>query len=242
MYNYGKQNAVFEYMPNMWFRMYDEWADDPKVQMMPEVYQRRLVMIFCLTNKADKNVTGDVTLQDSYIAFQLRIDPDEWQKTKREFIQRGFIDKDNKLIAWGRRQFRSDSSATRVRAYRDRVKQERNVTVTPPDTDTDTDTDTDNKKPKGFFAAVIKIPLKDNTEYEIPAELVCELTNAYKTVNVPEELKKCRAWNKANVSKRKTKRGIKRHLHYWISSVADRQKQQSINKNDQAVQDFLDDE
>ena len=31
-----------------WFRMYAEFATDPKVQMMPEAMQRRLVMLLCL--------------------------------------------------------------------------------------------------------------------------------------------------------------------------------------------------
>ena len=32
-------------MPMPWFRMWSEFADDPKVQIMPEAMQRRLVML-----------------------------------------------------------------------------------------------------------------------------------------------------------------------------------------------------
>ena len=35
-------------MANPWFRMYSEFATDPKVQSMSEAMQRRLMMLFCL--------------------------------------------------------------------------------------------------------------------------------------------------------------------------------------------------
>jgi hypothetical protein len=35
-------------MSNPWFRMYSEFAHDPKVQMMTEVMQRRYIMLMCM--------------------------------------------------------------------------------------------------------------------------------------------------------------------------------------------------
>ena len=35
-------------MANPWFRMYAEFATDPKVQSMSEAMQRRLTMLLCL--------------------------------------------------------------------------------------------------------------------------------------------------------------------------------------------------
>lgn len=125
-------------MANPWFRMYAEFANDPKVQMMSEVDQRRFVMLLCMRCSNDH-----VTLQDNEVAFQLRITEDEWAQTKARFLAKRLIDEDNLPAAWDKRQFTSDSSAERVRKHRERKKQEakhqRNVTVTPPDTDTDTD-------------------------------------------------------------------------------------------------------
>lgn len=122
-------------MSNQWFRMYAEFASDAKVQMMPENYQRRLLMLMCL------RCNGDVTLQDVEAAFQLRISNDEWAETKRDFIARGFIDSSNNLLNWDKRQYRSDSSAERVRKHREAKRSSDvtlcNVTVTPPDTDTE---------------------------------------------------------------------------------------------------------
>jgi len=129
-------------MANQWFRMYAEFATDPKVQMMSEADQRRFVMVLCLRCSND-----DVTLQDEEIAFQLRISNEDWAQTKARFIAKGLINDDNKPTAWDRRQFVSDSSAERVRKHRDKKKQAAkrvcNVTATPPEADTDTEADTE---------------------------------------------------------------------------------------------------
>lgn len=127
-------------MANQWFRMYGEFATDPKVQMLSEANQRRYVMLLCL-----RCSNGDVTLQDEEIAFQLRISMDDWMATKSVLLAKNLIAEDCRPTAWDKRQYVSDSSAARVAAHRARKKAEKkpacNVTETPPDTDTDTDTD-----------------------------------------------------------------------------------------------------
>lgn len=134
-------------MSNSWFRMYHEFATDPKIQMLSEAYQRRFVMVLCL-----RCCNDDVTLQDEEIAFQLRISNEEWSDTKKVFLDKGLINGDNNPANWDKRQFVSDSSAERVRRHRaKKSKQQKtqcNVTVTPPDTDTDTDTDIKKTKQK----------------------------------------------------------------------------------------------
>jgi hypothetical protein len=138
-------------MANPWFRLYAEFANDPKVQMLTETEQRRLVMLFCF------RCNGHVTLQDEEVAFQLRISNDEWALTKANFIAKGFINSANEVLNWDKRQFVSDSSAARVAKHREKKKQESNVTVTPPDTETDTESNTD--KPKTFtpLAALVSL-------------------------------------------------------------------------------------
>lgn len=125
-------------MANQWFRMYGEFATDPKVQMLSEANQRRYVMLLCL-----RCSNGDVTLQDDEIAFQLRISSEEWASTKATLLAKKLITEDNRPTAWDKRQYVSDSSAARVAAHRARKKAEKkpacNVTETPPDTETDTD-------------------------------------------------------------------------------------------------------
>lgn len=119
-----------------WFRMYGEFATDPKVQMMSEADQRRFVMLLCLRCSND-----GVTLHETEIAFQLRISNEEWATTKALFLSKGLIDEECMPTSWDRRQFVSDSSRARVAAHRAKKKQACNVTVTPPDTDTDTEQD-----------------------------------------------------------------------------------------------------
>lgn len=114
-------------MANQWFRLYSEFSHDPKVQMLSEVNQRRLVMLFCI------RCNGNVTLQDEQVAFQLRISMDEWLASKATFIDKNFINNDNEVLNWDKRQFVSDSSAERVAKHRERMKQSSNVTVTPPE-------------------------------------------------------------------------------------------------------------
>src|SRR3990172_8673486 len=118
-------------MSNPWFRMYSEFMHDPKVQIMSEHNQRRLLMIFCM------RCNGDVTLHDAHVTFQLRISQEEWEKSKAVFMASGFIDSANKVLNWDKRQFVSDSSAARVAKHRALHKTVTvtpcNVTVTPPE-------------------------------------------------------------------------------------------------------------
>lgn len=146
-------------MANAWFRLYAEFATDPKVQMLSESDQRRLIMLFCF------RCNGDVTLHDEEVTFMLRISNDEWQQTKSLFIAKGFINNSNEILNWDKRQFTSDTSRNRVAAYRERKKQSSNNDVTLQKRHSnaiDTEqiqnrTDTDNKKTtqkNNFFAGI----------------------------------------------------------------------------------------
>ena len=137
-------------MANPWFRLYSEFAHDPKIQMLSEAMQRRYVMLMCL--RCSETLE---TLHETEIAFQLRLSTDELDETKQLFISKNFIDKHWNLLNWDKRQFVSDSSTMRVAKHRQKKKQESNANETLQkrqsnaiDTDTDTDTDTEKKKNK----------------------------------------------------------------------------------------------
>ena|ERR1017187_6288524 len=98
-------------MANQWFRMYSEFADDPKVQLLPEKMQRRLVMLFCARCKFE-------SLDEEEIPFLLRISLEETSETKKLFMSKGFIDKDWNVLNWDKRQYISDSSTARVQKFR----------------------------------------------------------------------------------------------------------------------------
>lgn len=101
-----------------WFRLYHEFATDPKVQSMSEAMQRRLIMLMCLrcSNTLE-------TLQEQDICFALRIDETELATTKALFIQKKFVDEHWAILQWDKRQKPSDSSTERVRKHREAQKQ-----------------------------------------------------------------------------------------------------------------------
>jgi hypothetical protein len=135
-------------MANPWFRLYSEFAHDPKIQMLSEAMQRRYVMLMCLRCSEVLE-----TLHETEIAFQLRLSTDELDETKQLFISKNFIDKHWNLLNWDKRQFVSDSSTMRVAKHRNKKKQVSNADETlqkrPSNAiDTDTDTESDKKKEK----------------------------------------------------------------------------------------------
>lgn len=99
--------------PLPWFRLYTEFSVDPKVQIMSEQMQRRLVMLFCLCRSEALH-----TLNDDEIAFALRISAEELAETKALFLCKGFIDETWSILNWDKRQFASDCSTERVRKHR----------------------------------------------------------------------------------------------------------------------------
>lgn len=106
-----------------WFRLYGEFATDPKVQMMSEAMQRRLVMLFCL-ECSNGLETFHVTERATSIAFALRVSDEILAETKVVFLAKGFINDDWTLRNWSTRQYESDSSTARVKAWRDKKKQQ----------------------------------------------------------------------------------------------------------------------
>jgi len=133
-------------MANPWFRLYSEFAHDPKIQMLPEAMQRRYVMLMCL--KCSETLE---TLHETEIAFQLRLSEAELIETKQLFVSKNFIDEQWNLLNWDKRQFVSDSSTMRVRKYRDKKKQPSNDDETLQKRQSnaiDTDTDTEKKHKK----------------------------------------------------------------------------------------------
>jgi hypothetical protein len=140
-------------MANPWFRLYSEFAHDPKIQMLSEAMQRRYVMLMCLRCSEVLE-----TLHETEIAFQLRLSTGELEETKQLFISKNFIDKHWNLLNWDKRQFVSDSSTMRVAKHRNKKKQVSNVDETlqkrPSNAiDTDTDTDTEHKQKKATVVA-----------------------------------------------------------------------------------------
>lgn len=68
----------------------------------------------------------------------------------------------------------------------------------------------------------IKLPLNDGTEYPVTFDEVDECKKLYPAVNVEQELRNMRGWCLSNPTKRKTKKGISKFIHTWLSKEQDR--------------------
>lgn len=140
-------------MANPWFRLYAEFVHDPKVQCMPEEFQRRLVMLFCL--RCSEVIA---TLSDEDLAFQMRISMDQLAQTKAAFIKKGFIGDDWSLRNWDKRQRVSDQSAARTRLYRERLRDAGDSSHVTASDALETDADTEEKNKKKGSALPMKLP------------------------------------------------------------------------------------
>jgi hypothetical protein len=85
-------------------------------------------------------------LRDRKIAVKLGVQVRELEEVCRRLQEVGLIDAELNPLAWDSLQYRSDTSAERVRKYRQKqkvsgAKRNSNVTVTGQDTDTDADTE-----------------------------------------------------------------------------------------------------
>jgi hypothetical protein len=167
-------------MANPWFRMYSEFADDSKVQMLSEVDQRRLVMIFCLQCKEHLG-----TLHETEIAFHLRIMPLELQASKEIFIEKGFIDEKWNVLNWNRRQFLSDSSTDRVRKFR-RKKQDETLLWPKETVQNRTDTEAETEKPSREKTP--RAPTKSNLIKQRHAEFKAKIKQYWEFKNPGVEI------------------------------------------------------
>ena len=228
--------------------MYSEFANDPKVQMMSEAMQRRLIMLFC-----DRSCDVLVTFCDEDIAFHWRISDGELAEAKALFIKKGFIDEHWNLLNWNKRQFISDTSTERTKRYRERKRtsQERHIVTDVTkcdalDTDTDTEADTEKSlsaappplassadaleaeasksaKPVEDRGPVVgKLPLVSGTLWEFRERDVGDWREAFPAVDVPQQLCAMREWLNANRTRRKTGNGIRKFVVAWLSREQDK--------------------
>jgi hypothetical protein len=64
---------------------------------------------------------------------------------------------------------------------------------------------------------VLEIPLKNGKMYAVKADDIARWKQSYPALDVDLELLRIRDWNHANPGKRKTSRGISRHINSWLS-------------------------
>lgn len=112
-----------------WFRMYTESVDDEKLRLLAFEDRWHFVAILCCKGQGILDDAGPLLRRK--IAVKLGLDMRTLDDVARRLAEVGLLDQETlQPIAWDVRQMRSDSSAERVRAYRERMKRDGNVTVT----------------------------------------------------------------------------------------------------------------
>ena len=156
-------------MSNPWFRMYNDFIYDEKIEFLSFEDQRHFVFLLCMKNLGllDKEYPQQGML-DRVIARRLGLYGEAFDNAKIRLMAVGVIDVNWQPVGWNSRQFVSDSDpshAERQRRYRERQKEKASsdvtgdVTVTVLDTDTDTDIEK-KEKAKAFSPPIGDVLLK----------------------------------------------------------------------------------
>lgn len=145
-----------------WFRMYSEAVDDEKLRLLAFEDRWHFVAILCC--KCAGVLDSDDPLLRRKMAVKLGLGIRELDEVARRLSEVGLIDFETmQPLHWDERQFQSDTSTDRVKAYRDRMKRGCNVSETAQEAETDTETDTEKKtkapdKPARFDALKVELP------------------------------------------------------------------------------------
>jgi len=70
--------------------------------------------------------------------------------------------------------------------------------------------------------ALISLPLNDGSEFGVTQADIDEWQGLYPAINVLQELRNMRGWFLGNPTKHKTRRGIGRFVHSWLSKAQDK--------------------
>lgn len=101
-----------------WFRMYCDFLNDPKMISLAFEDQRHFIGVLALKSAGILDQDCNSELLDRIVAQRLWIDHSIIRDVKRRLIASVLIDNDWQPLAWNKRQAASDSSAERVKRYR----------------------------------------------------------------------------------------------------------------------------
>ena len=69
---------------------------------------------------------------------------------------------------------------------------------------------------------ICSIPLKNGDYYKLYEEQIELYKELYPKINIEQEIRNIIGWNLANVSRRKTLKGIKRHINFWLQKASEK--------------------
>jgi hypothetical protein len=146
-------------MSGRWFRMYASIRHDPKVQRLPLRARWALLMMWTLAAE------NDGVIPEEHLDYELGLKPYQCAEVVNLLLGMRLLERESGEVGaesgqrlgrlvphnWRGRQYTSDNSTPRTRAYKERERS-RAVPGTPPDTDTDTDTDTEKRREETAIA------------------------------------------------------------------------------------------
>lgn len=116
-----------------WFRMYAEAVDDEKLRLLAFEDRWHFVALLCLKAQGTLDEKNP-ELRVRKICIKLGLDSMELETVMKRLETVGLVSHDYEPVSWRKRQFLSDSSTSRVQAFRQR---QRNVSETPSESDTE---------------------------------------------------------------------------------------------------------
>lgn len=140
-----------------WFRFYNEFIYDEKIEFLDFGDQRHFVFLLCMKSLGllDKDYNNDAAMLDQVVGRRLGLQGEALDAARIRLMRLGFIDEAWQPTNWERYQYESDSSTERVRKFREKhgnalrngtsngdetlQKRKSNAVDTEADTDTDTE-------------------------------------------------------------------------------------------------------
>jgi len=124
--------------------MWSDAVDDEKLRLLAFEDRWHFVALLCLKRSGLLD-EPESDLKKQKICVKLGLDSVELETAMKRLVTVGLINEALQPLAWGKRQFESDSSTSRVRAFRKRQRNEKETFQKRPQT-TDSDTETDSEK------------------------------------------------------------------------------------------------
>lgn len=119
-----------------WFRMWAEAVDDAKLRMLAFEDRWHFIAMLCLKCQGVLNEKDPQVLHKK-VAVKLGLTISECETVMKRLVTLNLINSKLQPVNWGKRQFKSDSSTSRVRALR---KRRRNVTATVSESESESET------------------------------------------------------------------------------------------------------
>ena len=142
---------VTEKMP--WLRLYTDIVDNEKVRLLAFEDRWHFVALLALKRSGILDAGDALEMLQRKVALKMGLQLRELEAASSRLAEVGLIDASTyHPLGWDARQYASDSSAERTRAYRRRQRDQKrhsDVTATAPDTETDSDPEKQVRTPAG---------------------------------------------------------------------------------------------